>query len=198
METPGRLPTRMALADCPAGLRKLRPAPPALHLLGNPALLRQELIGLLCSRRVPAVLDGQARSWARAARDLRFPTIGGFLSPVERECLEILLEGTQPVVICLARGLAATRIPPRWRTPLERGRMLLVSPFSDGVTELTSANAELRNRVVAALARELVVPHAAPGGRLLGLLREVIAGGKTVHSFDHPANAPLLRIGCRF
>jgi len=178
--------------------RQIDPTLPPLTLLGNPALLRQELIGLLCSRRVPPPLHEHARSWARAARDLRFPVIGGFLSPTERECLEILLEGTQPVVVCLARGVAATRIPARWRTPLDRGRMLLVSPFADDVVELTSATAELRNRAVAALARQLVVPHAAPGGRLLGLVRGVIAAGKTVHSFDHPANKPLLRVGCRF
>jgi predicted Rossmann fold nucleotide-binding protein DprA/Smf involved in DNA uptake len=171
---------------------------PPLHLLGNPALLDEALIGLLCSRRVPAAIEEQAWAWARSARDLRFPVVGGFLSPVERGCLEVLLEGTQPVVVCLARGLAATRIPVRWRTPLDRGRMLLVTPFGDEVAELSGATAAARNRLVAALARSLVVPHAAPGGRLLGLVREVIAAGKTVHSFDHPANRALLRVGARF
>ena len=170
----------------------------SLSLLGNPALLDQRLIGLLCSRRVPEALGAHAVAWARSARELRFPVVGGFLSPVERECLEVLLAGTQPVVVCLARGLAATRIPARWRTPLDRGRMLLVSPFRDEVTELTAATAEARNRCVAALAHELVVPHAAPGGNLLRLVRQVVAAGKTVHSFDHPANRPLLRVGARF
>jgi predicted Rossmann fold nucleotide-binding protein DprA/Smf involved in DNA uptake len=171
---------------------------PPLFRLGNGALLEQPLIGLLCSRRVPPPLDAQAVAWARAARDLRFPVVGGFLSPVERACLEVLLAGTQPVVMCLARGLAATRIPARWRTPIDRGRMLLVTPFGDRVTELTAATAERRNRLVAALARELVVPHAAPGGSLLRLVRDVVAAGRTVHSFDHPANRPLLRAGARF
>ena len=171
---------------------------PALATLGNPALLGQPLIGLLCSRRVPAPLEEHALAWARSARDLRFPVVGGFLSPVERGCLEVLLAGTQPVVVCLARGLAATRIPARWRTPLERGRLLLATPFADDVLQLSAATAEARNRLVASLARQLVVPHAAPGGQLIRLVREVIAGGKTVHSFDHPANVALLRAGARF
>ena len=171
---------------------------PELSILGNVALLDQALIGLLCSRRVPPPLEEHALAWARSARDLRFAVVGGFLSPVERGCLEVLLEGTQPVVVCLARGLAATRIPVRWRTPLDRGRLLLVSPFADDVVELSAATAEARNRVVASLARELVVPHASPGGHLIRLVREVIAAGKTVHSFDHPANRPLLRVGARF
>jgi hypothetical protein len=83
----------------------------SLSLLGNPALLDQRLIGLLCSRRVPEALGAHAVAWARSARELRFPVVGGFLSPVERECLEVLLAGRRPVVVCLARGLAATRIP---------------------------------------------------------------------------------------
>jgi predicted Rossmann fold nucleotide-binding protein DprA/Smf involved in DNA uptake len=169
-----------------------------LSMLGNPALLHQPLIGLLCSRRVPPPLAEHALAWARSARDLRFPVVGGFLSPVERECLEVLLLGTQPVVVCLARGLAATRIPARWRVPLDRGRLLLVTPFADDVVQLSAATAEARNRLVASLARQLVVPHAAPGGHLIRLVREVIAGGKTVHSFDHPANVGLLRAGARF
>jgi predicted Rossmann fold nucleotide-binding protein DprA/Smf involved in DNA uptake len=170
----------------------------ALSMLGNPALLHQPLIGLLCSRRVPPPLAEHALVWARSARDLRFPVVGGFLSPVERECLEVLLLGTQPVVVCLARGLASTRIPARWRVPLDRGRLLLVTPFADDVVQLSAATAEARNRLVASLARQLVVPHAAPGGHLIRLVREVIAGGKTVHSFDHPANVGLLRAGARF
>ncbi|MBD0320949.1 MAG: hypothetical protein ICV87_11485 [Gemmatimonadetes bacterium] len=170
----------------------------ALAMLGNPALLHQPLIGLLCSRRVPPPLEEHALAWARSARDLGFPVVGGFLSPVERGCLEVLLQGRQPVVVCLARGLAATRIPARWRTPLDRGRLLLVTPFADDVVQLSAATAEARNRLVASLARQLVVPHAAPGGHLIRLVREVIAGGKTVHSFDHPANIGLLRAGARF
>lgn len=183
----------------PAALASLgRQAPASLSLFGNPAALAQPLIGLLCSRRVPRTLEERVIDWAAAARDLRFSVIGGFLSPAERDCLEILLEGTQPVVVCLARGLAATRIPARWRTPLERGRLLLVSPYPDEVRHVTAATAELRNRVVTALATRLVVPHAAPGGRLLELVRGAIRSGVPVHAFDHPENRPLLRVGARF
>lgn len=183
----------------PAAFERLgRDAPPTVSLLGNPAPLNQTLIGLLCSRRIPRGMDELVYEWACAARDLRFSVVGGFLAPAERDCLEILLKGNQPVVVCLARGLRATRIPARWRTPLERGRLLLLSPFPDDLRHLTAGTAELRNRVVATLASRLVVPHAAPGGRLLELARRVIRDGVPVHSFDHPENRPLLRVGARF
>jgi predicted Rossmann fold nucleotide-binding protein DprA/Smf involved in DNA uptake len=183
----------------PAALARLgRHAPSSVSLLGNPAALSAPLIGILCSRQVPKGMADLVYEWACSARDLRFAVVGGFLSPAERECLDVLLEGSQPVVVCLARGLAATRVPSRWRTPVQRGRLLLLSPFEDDVRHVTHATAEVRNRVVAALAYRLVVPHAAPNGRLLSLVRSVIRDGIPVHSFDHPENRPLLRVGARF
>ena len=175
-----------------------REAPECISLFGNPAALNQPLIGLLCSRRVPRGMDERVYEWACAARDLRFAVIGGFLSEAERDCLEVLLQGNQPVVVCLARGLHATRIPARWRSPIQRGRLLLLSPFPDTVREVTAATAELRNRVVAALSHRLVVPYASPGGRLLRLVSRAIRDGVPVHAFDHPENRPLLRVGARF
>jgi len=173
-------------------------APDPLSLYGNPAVLNQPLIGLLCSRRLPEELHERVRDWATAARDLRFAVIGGFLSDAEREVLEILLEGTQPVVVCLARGLGSTRVPARWRTPIERGRLLLVSPFPDELRHVTDSTADYRNRMVAALAHRLVIPHASPGGKVLALASRAIREGVPVHAFDHPANRPLLRVGARF
>jgi predicted Rossmann fold nucleotide-binding protein DprA/Smf involved in DNA uptake len=175
-----------------------RHAPKILSLYGNPAALSQQLIGLLCSRALPEELRERVRDWALAARDLRFAVIGGFLSEPEREVLEILLQGTQPVVVCLARGLKSTHIPSTWRTPIERGRLLLVSPFADDLRHITRATAEYRNRMVAALAQRLVVPHASPGGSVLALAGRAIREGVPVHAFDHPANRPLLRVGARF
>jgi predicted Rossmann fold nucleotide-binding protein DprA/Smf involved in DNA uptake len=183
----------------PARLEILgREAPAELHMVGNPAALNQPLIGLLCSRQLPIGMADRVREWGEIARELRLGVIGGFLSPAERACLEILLDGTQPVVVCLARGLGATRVPARWRTPLERGRLLLVSPFADDVRYVTESTAQLRNRMVAAMAHRLVMPHAAPGGQLLRLARRAIRAGIPVHAFDHPANRPLLRAGARF
>lgn len=187
-----------SLAYPPALAEMGRWRPRRLALFGNPAALRAPLIGILCSRRLPAGMEERVREWATAARDLRFAVVGGFLSEAERGCLDILLDGTQPVVVCLARGLPATRIPFRWRTPLERGRMLLLSPFADDVIRVTAETACYRNRIVAALSTRLVVPHASRGGRLLGLVRTSIREGIPVHAFDHPENRPLLNVGARF
>ena len=58
---------------------------------------------------------------SRAMRDAGVPVIGGFQSPMEKECLRILLRGDQPVVVCPARGIENMRIPREWREAAGRG-----------------------------------------------------------------------------
>jgi predicted AAA+ superfamily ATPase len=47
---------------------------------------------------------GVLRTFALALREAGIPVIGGFHAPMEKECLDLLLRGTQPVVICPARS----------------------------------------------------------------------------------------------
>jgi hypothetical protein len=67
---------------------------------------------------------------ASALRDAGIPVIGGFHSPMERECLDLLLRGKQPVVVCPARSIHRMRISKLWKAPLDDGRRLIPSPFS--------------------------------------------------------------------
>lgn len=98
-------------------------------------------------------------------RDAGCCVISGFHSPVEKECLRILLRGEPPLIICPARGLPR-RIPPEWETPLTAGRLLILSAFPTTETRMTADLASRRNAMVAALAGDVYVAHAAPGGRL--------------------------------
>jgi len=41
----------------------------------------------------------------RMLRDKGIVVIGGFHSPMERECLDLLQRGNQPVILCSAKGL---------------------------------------------------------------------------------------------
>jgi hypothetical protein len=75
--------------------------------------------------------------------------------------------------------------------------MLLVSPFRDEVTELTAATAEARNRCVAALAHELVVPHAAPGATSSASCARWWPPERRC-TRSTPGQPPLLRVGARF
>jgi len=172
VKTPVQLPERVT-RDHPKYPGQLRPrlggdAPAQLATLGNLDLLALPKTALFCSARCPghailAVYD-QAARWRDAGRCV----IGGFHSPVEKECLRILLRGNSPVIICVARGLPR-RLPPNWREPLSSGRMLLLSIFPVGMTRVTAALAVRRNEFVAALADDVWFAHITPGGQMAKL-----------------------------
>ena len=101
-------------------------APPELTALGNLDLLAQPMTALFCSARCPGSIILPAYDQAAQWRDAGRCVISGFHSPVEKECLRILLRGSQPIIICPARGIPK-RIPPEWRKPLADGRLLILS-----------------------------------------------------------------------
>ena len=153
-------------------------APAQLSALGNLDLLALPKTALFCSVRCPgsAILTAydQAAKW----RDARRCVISGFHSPVEKECLRILLRGSQPIIICPARTLPQ-RVPPEWRQPLADGRLLILSGFRAGENRITSELAIRRNEFVAALADELWFAHITPGGQMDKLAQRARAKART-------------------
>ena len=101
--------------------------------------------------------------------------ISGFHSPIEKECLRILLRGKPPVIVCPARSIEKLRVPAEWRAPLHEGRLLILSCFVPGHTRATAELATRRNLVAAALADEHWFAHVTPGGHS-ERLAQVIAG----------------------
>jgi predicted Rossmann fold nucleotide-binding protein DprA/Smf involved in DNA uptake len=86
-------------------------APDKLWVIGNPELLTLSKTALFCSGRCPgdaiiAAYD-QAQQWRKEGRFV----ISGFHSAIEKECLNILLRGQQPIIICPARSIENMRIP---------------------------------------------------------------------------------------
>lgn len=170
-------------------------APTRCFTLGNRKALTQPLLALFCSERCPGDPIIKACDAATALRDAGVPVISGFHSSVERECLRILLRGTQPVVICPARSIERMRLPADWRDPLHGGRLLLVSPFSAKQNRITAALAAQRNEFVAAVARAVLVAYADPGGLIERLTSKLLASGRPVLALDSPNNAHLFGAG---
>jgi predicted Rossmann fold nucleotide-binding protein DprA/Smf involved in DNA uptake len=165
---------------------------------GDVALLAQhQFIALFCSVRCPGELILKTYDLARALRDAGVPVIGGFHSPMEKECLRLLLRGRQPVVVCPARSIENMRFPSEWRPPLAEGRLLLLSPFSSSQRRPTAELAALRNDFVAALAHGVFVAHATPGGKTEAFARKVLDWGKPVFTFDSGSNAGLISLGAK-
>lgn len=172
-------------------------APEQITTWGNEQLLRLPLLGLFCSSRPTGTLVLWALDAARSLRDAGVPVIGGFQTPVERECLELLLRGKQPVVLCPARGIDNPRLPTAWNRAVSEGRLLLVSPFRGTVRRPTTRLAETRNRFAAALATALLAVHAPAGSRTHALAGTALGWGKPVFAPHDAANRDLVLLGAR-
>ena len=171
--------------------------PPQTARLGNPGLLNQPLTALFCSNRCPGDLILKTYDLARAMRDAGVPVIGGFQTPMEKECLRLLLRGSQPVVVCPARGIERMRIPRDWRPALNDGRLLVLSPFPATVRRPTIKFAAQRNDLVASLATRVFIAHAAPGSRTEAFVRRLAEAGKPLLTLESPANANLIAMGAQ-
>ena len=179
-------------------LTKSRMSPPAdTRHRGNLRLIDERLTALFCSNRCPGDLILKTYDLARAMRDAGVPVIGGFQTPMEQECLRLLLRGSQPVVVCPARGIDNMRIPREWRDPLEAGRMLVLSPFPASRRRPTTELAAQRNDLVAGLAHRVFIAHASPGGKTEAFAHKIVDSGKPLFTLDSPANSNLLSLGAR-
>lgn len=139
-------------------------APAELTLVGDLRLLRSRRTALFCSARTPGDAILRAHDATRRMRDEGITVISGFHSPIEKECLRILLRGKQPLIICPARAVEAMRIPKELRTAFDVDRLLFLSPFTGQPERITKGSALRRNIVVAALADDAYIAHVSPGG----------------------------------
>jgi predicted Rossmann fold nucleotide-binding protein DprA/Smf involved in DNA uptake len=140
-------------------------APVTLKALGNVGLLRGRKIALFCSAHTPGDAILRAHDAARRMRDEGVTTISGFHSPIEMECLRILLRGKQPIIVCPGHAIEAMRVPTDCRVAYASGRLLFLSPFANQPKRVTKESALRRNEFVAAMADEFYVAHVAPGSR---------------------------------
>ena len=138
--------------------------PAALYALGPVTLLKAKKTALFCSAQTPGDAILRTHDAARRMRDEGVTVISGFHSPIEKECLRILLRGKQPVIICPARAIEAMRIPKDLRAEFESGQVLFLSPFTGQPNRITKESAPRRNEVVAALADDAYIAHVSPDG----------------------------------
>ncbi|MGI8482989.1 MAG: hypothetical protein ACR2OU_01845 [Thermomicrobiales bacterium] len=138
---------------------------------------------------------------AIAMRDSGRIFVGGFHTKLERECLEILLRGTQPITICPARvfnegaRLYSGKLWQAVKAGIADGRVTIVTPPGVKGDRITRENATIRNAYLLTVADRVLVLYASPGGATDALAREALQRGLPVNVLDHPGNAGLIEAG---
>ena len=136
--------------------------------VGEIELLNKSLLAIFSSAKCPASQILKAHDYAKGMRDGEMGVISGFHSPAEREVLEVLLKGKCPIIVVLGRRLKGARIPAVWKAEIERGRMLVISPFKEYQAYVTKEMSMKRNDLAARIAGRVLIVHASEEGSLQG------------------------------
>lgn len=139
-----------------------------LSSIGNLALLDLPLMSIFASVKCPASSILKAHDYAKEIRDGGMGIISGFHAPVEKEVLEVLLKGTCPIIVVLGRRLENSRFPAKWKKEIEKGRLLVISPFKEYQKRVRKEMSLKRNNLAARIAGRVLIVHASEGGSLEG------------------------------
>ena len=134
---------------------------------GTTALLAEPLLGFIASRECPGhvlleTLDC-VPEWVKAGRVI----VSGFHSPLEQQVLRSVLRRKGRVVKVLARGMTDYRPTAEEHEPLAAGRMLVITACPPEVRRITRETALARNRLVLALASEIIAPYVTANSPLM-------------------------------
>lgn len=172
-------------------------APKALTTIGNIDILRHNSTALFCSQKCPGDLILKTYDLAQIFRHAGMTVIGGFHSPLERECLSILLRGTQTVIVCPAKNINNMRINKEYKKPLKDGRLLFLSPFEENQRRISVKTSHYRNLFVASLSAVVFVTHAGPGSKTEAFCREILSWQKPIYTFESDYNKDLVEMGAQ-
>jgi predicted Rossmann fold nucleotide-binding protein DprA/Smf involved in DNA uptake len=171
--------------------------PDTITARGNLDILRKNPTAFFCSTKCPGDLIVKTYDIAQILRDAGMTVISGFHSPMERECLTILLRGAQPVIICPARSINNMRINREYKKPLKNGRLLFLSPFDKNQRRISAKSSHYRNLFVAAMSAAILVAHAGPGSKTETFCKEIISWQKPIYTFESDYNKNLVEMGAR-
>ena len=141
-----------------------------MEYLGNKEILKNYKIGFLCSRKVPASIILKTYDWAIEQRDNRICVVSGFHSKIEMDVFDILLKGTQPLILVIARSMKK-RWEERIFKALKVNRLLIVSPFNSNTKRITKESSLIRNKYILSKSDKIFIPYTSPSGMLTQILK---------------------------
>ena len=172
-------------------------APDTITAIGNLDIFRHNSTAFFCSSKCPGDLIVKTYDIAQILRNAGMTVISGFHSPMERECLTILLRGAQPVIICPARSINNMRINKEYKKHLKDGRLLFLSPFDENQRRISAKRSHYRNLFVAAMSSVIFVTHAGPDSKTEAFCKEILSWQKPIYTFESDYNKNLIKMGAR-
>jgi len=143
-----------------------------MEYFGNKGIINNHKTAFLCSRKCPADIILKTLDWAKSKKDKGECVISCFHSRIEKDVFDILIKGTQPLILVLARGMKK-RWPKEIKNAVEQKRLLIISPFDKSITHITQETANKRNIIMVDIADEVFLAYAVKDGNLDKLLKGI-------------------------
>lgn len=143
-----------------------------IEYFGNYDLLKCYKTAFLCSRKIPATAVLKSYDWAISMREEKKCVISGFHGPLEKEVLDILIKGDQPIIVALAKNLPV-KFPLYFQDAFKNGRILMISNFHGMQVRPSVKTARRRNKLMLELCDKIVVGYCSKQGQLSDILRGV-------------------------
>lgn len=131
--------------------------------LGPLSLLDQSVIGFLCSNKAQSTAILPCLDWAARMAKGKEPVMSTFHSELECAVLDILLQGSCPIILVLGRRLYR-ELPDHLRHAFEAGRLLIVS-LSEA-PRITRSSALRCNEFICRQAHRLNFGYVSPDSSL--------------------------------
>lgn len=193
---PGNHILTLADAAYPRSLLDIADPPTLLYAKGDPALLARPALAVVGARSATAQGQDNARAFARCLTEAGFAIVSGLALGIDAAAHRGALDAGDGATIAVI-GTGADRIYPARNQSLARAiaeRGLILSEFPLGTPPLPH-NFPRRNRLIAGLARGVVVVEAALGSGSLITARLAAEGGREVFAIPGSIHSPLSR-GC--
>ena len=177
-------------AEYPEALMRLSDPPPVLFLRGRPELLDRAGVAVVGARRCTGRAKDLARKLGRCLAHAGVDVVSGMALGVDAAAHDGALEGRGGTVAVVGRGADAPYPPSHaglFRRILEHG--LVVSEFLPGTPPL-AYHFPRRNRIMAALARTVVVVEAGERSGALITVEHALDLGRDIWAVPGPIDTP--------
>ena len=134
-------------------------------MMGDKLLWQLPKIAFFCSDKFSAGSVLKSYDWANEMKLTGQCVISGFQSKIEKDVFDLLVKGNSPLIWVLARGIF-DRPPTKLRKYIEKGKLLIVSPFDKSIKHIHRGLAFERNQFIADNSDTLVFAHVRMGGML--------------------------------
>jgi DNA processing protein len=179
--------------DYPAALAELPDAPPVLWAVGDVGLLNQPAVAMVGARNASSLGVRMARRLAQGLAEAGFTVVSGLARGIDAAAHEATLEVSGATVAVMAGGIDVIYPPENEALAREiAAKGCRISEHPPGL-EPQARHFPLRNRIVAGLARAVVVVEAAAKSGSLITARAALDYGREVlavpgHPFDARAS----------